>query len=124
MRTVQLKTETALNPGRMDEFDDLIRLLNDHRRDDSLETQQLAIFIALSCMGNNHLWQDMMLPNRETLSRLMTTHFPALAAKNIGDMKWKKFFYRQLCERENILICKSPSCGICTDYEKCFGPET
>jgi NifQ len=37
----------------------------------------------------------------------LQTHFPTLAAKTIGDMKWKKFFYRQLCERAGIPICKS-----------------
>jgi nitrogen fixation protein NifQ len=38
-------------------------------------------------------------------------------------MKWKKFFYRQLCLREEILICKSPTCADCCDQAKCFGPE-
>jgi nitrogen fixation protein NifQ len=38
-------------------------------------------------------------------------------------MKWKKFFYRQLCEKAQVPICKSPSCAICTDYKLCFAPE-
>jgi nitrogen fixation protein NifQ len=38
-------------------------------------------------------------------------------------MKWKKFFYKQICEREGFKLCKSPSCGECVDYNKCFGPE-
>ena len=63
------------------------------------------------------------LPNRAVLSRLMQTHFPTLAAKNIGDMKWKKFFYRQLCERAGVPICKSPHCADCCDFRVCFGPE-
>jgi nitrogen fixation protein NifQ len=74
-------------------------------------------------MGENHLWQDMGLPSRKVLSQLMTTYFPALAAKNTGDMKWKKFFYRQLCERANVPICKSPHCADCCDYPVCFGGE-
>ncbi|MBL8528354.1 MAG: nitrogen fixation protein NifQ [Burkholderiales bacterium] len=34
-----------------------------------------------------------------------------------------KFFYRQLCERAEFFICKSPSCGTCVDCERCFGAE-
>ena len=109
--------------NRMDELDDLIEMLLEYRRDDSRETHDMALFVAQSCMGDNHLWQDMKLPNRAALSDLMLTFFPALAARNTGDMKWKKFFYKQLCERAEIFICRSPSCGVCVDYDKCFGPE-
>lgn len=37
-------------------------------------------------------------------------------------MKWKKFFYRQLCEQAEVLICKSPNCAVCSDYSLCFAP--
>lgn len=109
--------------NRMDELEDLIGLLVEHGCDASDETREVAVFVATACMGDNHLWQDMGLPNRGALSELMRTRFPALAAKNTEDMKWKKFFYKQLCERADIFICKSPSCGVCVDYDRCFGPE-
>lgn len=109
--------------NRMDEYEDLVSLLMDHRGDDSAETAALAAYIAQACMGDNHLWQDMHLSSRAVLSELMQTRFPALAAKNAGNMRWKKFFYKQLCERADIFICKSPSCGVCCDYDKCFGSE-
>lgn len=109
--------------NRMDEFDDIVELLMDYRCDDSDKTRELAVFIANACMGDNHLWQDMGLPNRGALNELMQTRFPPLAAKNTGNMKWKKFFYKQLCERADIFICKSPTCGVCIDYDKCFGSE-
>ena len=57
------------------------------------------------------------------LGAVLSSHFPALHARNDGDMKWKKFFYRQLCLKEEILICKSPTCAQCTDHAECFGPE-
>jgi nitrogen fixation protein NifQ len=79
--------------------------------------------VATASMADNHLWQDMGLPNRATLSGLMTRYFTSLAARNTGDMKWKKFFYRQLCEREGLSICRSPSCNVCCDYQHCFGSE-
>jgi nitrogen fixation protein NifQ len=110
--------------SRLEELDDLLRLLLEHRADDSSETRKMAHFVAESCMGDNHLWQDMGLPNRDALNALMQRHFPTLHARNSGNMKWKKFFYKQLCERADIFICKSPSCGVCVDYDKCFGPET
>lgn len=106
-----------------DEFDDLVELLLEHRAAGSEQETWLAYAIATAAMGENHLWQDMGLPSRAVLSRLMTTHFPTLADRNVGDMKWKKFFYRQLCERAGILICKSPHCAECCDYRVCFGPE-
>ena len=46
-----------------------------------------------------------------------------LARANTGDMKWKKFLYRQFCSREGIYVCPAPSCGECKDHAKCFGPE-
>lgn len=116
-------TPEALPTFDIDEFDDLVDLLRTHGACGSQEESWLAYAIATASMGENHLWQDMGLPNRALLSALMTTHFPALAARNTGDMKWKKFLYRQLCERAGIPICKSPHCADCCDFRRCFGPE-
>lgn len=116
------RAENSSN-NHMDEFDDIIELLMDHRCDDSDSTRDMVVFIATACMDDKHLWQDMGLPDRTALNELMQTRFPTLYAKNIGNMKWKKFFYKQLCERADIFICKSPSCGVCTDYNHCFGSE-
>jgi nitrogen fixation protein NifQ len=111
-------------PGlRDDEVDDVRALLLDHRADDTEETRWLAHTMATACLGDNHLWQDMGLPNREALSELLRRYYPALYTRNSGNMKWKKFFYKQLCERAEINICKAPSCRVCTDYVVCFGPE-
>lgn len=107
-----------------DEFADLVQLLLDHRAGPGAATELLCFSIASAALGENHLWQDMGLRNRGELSALMREHFPALVAKNVGDMKWKKFFYRQLCERAEVPICKSPHCAACCDYALCFGPET
>lgn len=109
--------------GRLDEFDDLAQILMDHRSADTPDNTWLAHAVATACMGDGHLWQDMGLPGRNMLNQLMQRHFTGLAAKNSTDMKWKKFFYRQLCERAEIPICKSPSCAACCDYDACFGPE-
>jgi nitrogen fixation protein NifQ len=109
--------------SRDDEIEDLLQLLLDHRTRDDEETRWVAHAVATACMGENHLWQDMGLPSRTVLSKLLEGYFTPLFRKNTGDMKWKKFFYKQLCDRAELFICKSPSCGICIDYQRCFGPE-
>lgn len=110
--------------GRMLERQDLIDLLLGHRAHLDLSEWWLAQIVATACMGGDHLWQDLGLWSRNDLSRLMVDNFPALAAKNDRDMKWKKFLYRQICEHEGIPVCPAPSCQVCADYAKCFGPET
>jgi len=117
-------SEQSSDYDAYDEFDEIVALLLDHRVADTEQERWLAHAVASGAMGENHLWQDMGLPSRKVLSELMETHFPTLAAKNVGDMKWKKFFYRQLCQRAGIPICKSPRCADCCDYRVCFGPET
>jgi nitrogen fixation protein NifQ len=106
-----------------DEFEDLLSLLMEYRSDDSRESRWLAHAITACCMGEDHLWQDMGLPNRQALSDLLARHFTALFARNTGGMRWKKFFYKQLCERNGAFVCRSPSCAECVEYANCFGPE-
>lgn len=113
--------------ARNDEIDDLMALLLDHADRSAgpkAELYHVAWQIACASLGDQHLWQDLGLPSRDALTQLIGRWFPALAARNVDHMKWKKFFYRQLCERADIMICKSPSCAECSDVGLCFGPET
>jgi len=117
----------ARRATRDDEVDDVRSLLiawADPAAGSAQEVHQVAETIALACLGDNHLWQDLQLPSRVELSALMAWWFPALKARNDRDMKWKKFLYKQLCEREEIFVCKAPSCAVCSDQPVCFGPET
>ncbi len=109
--------------GPLAEFPDLLQLLLDHRAVDDEHHRCVAHLVAAACMGGNHLWQDMGLPDRLALSQLLTLYCPALAARNTGDMKCKKFFYRKLCERDGLRACNRPSCAACCDYDHCFGSE-
>lgn len=106
------------------EWGDLQKLMLDHRGCTSPSELLMTNIVATACAGRDHLWQDLGLAHRDELSRLMRVNFPSLAAENTGDMKWKKFLYRQFCSREGIYVCPAPSCGVCKDYAKCFGPET
>lgn len=103
---------------------DLRRLLLDHRTvPGDAAGRWLAAIIARRSCRPNHLWQDLGLFNRGELSHLMLRHFRPLAARNQGDMKWKKFFYRTLCAQDGIVVCKAPNCGACSDVGLCFGGE-
>ena len=116
----------ARRASRDDEVADLIVLLMDHADAGAGPYEECLVFaetVAIACLGDNHLWQDLQLRSRDELSGLMRRWFPALVAKNHADMKWKKFLYKQLCEREEIFVCKAPSCAVCNDLYKCFGPE-
>ena len=110
-------------PPAIPEWEDLQKLLLDHRASTRDSEAWMADIVASACAGADHLWQDLGLASRTELSRLMRINFPALAAANTGDMKWKKFLYRQFCAREGIYVCPAPSCGVCVDYALCFSPE-
>nr|CRH04608.1 NifQ protein involved in the incorporation of molybdenum into nitrogenase [Candidatus Magnetococcus massalia] len=113
-----------LDSSRMDEVDELLQLFLEHAGPDGeLEKVLIARILAAGCMGQNHLWEDLGLWSRTQLSSMILTNFPALAHKNDRNMKWKRFFYKQLCEREGVYTCRAPSCAVCGDYSQCFGPE-
>ena len=105
---------------RADEVDDVRTLLLEFARGEP--APWLASAVAVACLGDNHLWQDLGLPSRAALSHLLGAYFPALVPRNRGDMKWKKFLYKELCDRAQVL-CRAPSCAVCSDYAFCFGPE-
>lgn len=91
-------------------------------RDDEVEAWLIAI-LARRMREANHLWQDLGLAGRHELNTLLSRHFPRLVRRNAADMKWKKFIYRELCQRDGILVCKSPNCSVCCDFAICFGGE-
>jgi nitrogen fixation protein NifQ len=111
---------------REDEVADVSALLLDHAdpaAGSAAECAAMAEHVALACLGDKHLWQDLQFSSRAELSALMHHWFPGLVARNHADMKWKKFFYKQLCERAELMICKAPTCAVCNDHPVCFGPE-
>ena len=120
-----LELDQAHWPGeaRLEERRDLLDLLLEHRAGADESEAWMAHIVTAACMGGDHLWQDLGLWSRKDLSRLMGENFPLLSAKNVRDMKWKKFLYKQLCQREGVYVCRSPSCEVCADYANCFGPE-
>jgi nitrogen fixation protein NifQ len=113
----------AIDVGRAAELEDLRELLVTNRSGRSESEIWMAEIVIAGCMGSDHLWQDLGLWQRADLSKLMLDNFAPLALRNVKDMKWKKFLYKQLCEAEGIYVCRSPSCEVCVDYDNCFGSE-
>ncbi|MCE1236009.1 MAG: nitrogen fixation protein NifQ [Hyphomicrobiales bacterium] len=96
-------------------------LLLDHAATDLAPL--LARVIARRALRPDHLWQDLGLFDRSELNRLLARHFPTLHAGNAANMRWKKYFYRRLCEAEGFSLCSAPSCAQCADFAECFGAE-
>ncbi|BCU05489.1 nitrogen fixation protein NifQ [Allochromatium tepidum] len=102
--------------NRLEEREELIELLLTHRAGRSPSETWMARVVASGCLADDHLWHDLGLWNRAELTELMRRNFPELAVRNVQDMKWKRFLYKQLCESEGIYVCRAPSCGVCVDY--------
>jgi nitrogen fixation protein NifQ len=84
----------------------------------------LAAMVARRAMEPRHLWEDLGLRNRSELTRLLTRHFRPLADRNNKNMRWKRFFYRMMCEDDGFVMCSTPICTNCADYNLCFGEES
>ncbi|WP_341992565.1 nitrogen fixation protein NifQ [Azorhizobium sp. AG788] len=84
----------------------------------------LAAMLARRAMAPNHLWEDLGLRDRSELTRLMARHFGPLAARNANNMRWKRFFYRMMCEDDGFVMCATPVCTQCADFDLCFGDES
>jgi nitrogen fixation protein NifQ len=83
----------------------------------------LARSLAARAARPGHLWIAMGLFCRPELTAAIRRHLPALAAANSEGMRWKRFLFKQLCERHGGVMCKSPVCGECSDYPLCFDGE-
>lgn len=102
-----------------------VRELLEHNRSSSSEQSRwLAAIVARRALEANHLWEDLGLPDRPTLTRLMRRHFGPLAELNDNNMRWKRFLYRRLCEDEGLVHCTSPTCSECADIHECFAPQS
>ncbi|SKA24667.1 nitrogen fixation protein NifQ [Consotaella salsifontis] len=89
----------------------------------STESLWFADILARRAMEPHHLWEDLGLPERPRLTALMQRRFPRLVALNAANMRWKKFFSRQICADASFSLCLAPSCEECPERSLCFPPE-
>ncbi len=106
------------------ELADLSALMLPARADFAPEVRALVRVLAEGCLGFGHMWRDMGFASRAELRALLFAAAPRLARRNVADMKWKKFLYRELCKSEAGYVCRSPSCDACIGYDDCFGAES
>nr|WP_246583368.1 nitrogen fixation protein NifQ [Bradyrhizobium iriomotense] len=115
-------------PKSTSEIDDETIMVRDlllaQRSSDGEVGHWLAAMVARRAMEPNHLWEDLGLRERAELSRLLTRHFAPLATRNTRNMRWKRFFYRMLCEDDGFVMCTTPVCTECNDFALCFGEES
>jgi nitrogen fixation protein NifQ len=115
----------AQDPASVDDETAMVRdLLLAQRSSEGDAGRFLAAMIARRAMEPNHLWEDLGLRDRSELTRLLARHFGPLAARNTRNMRWKRFFYRALCESDGFVMCTTPVCTDCGDFELCFGDES
>ncbi|QOG11262.1 nitrogen fixation protein NifQ [Arcobacter sp. FWKO B] len=83
---------------------------------DSDEAVIFAREIAKKSIMPNHLYEDLGLPSRAEMNRLMNIHFKPLADIKPSDIRWKKFLFDTIGE-------VAPACKSCYDQTNCFGCE-
>jgi len=124
--TLEIKLAKQLSVFKCEE-DDEIAMLRDlllkQRSTEGDIGHWLAAMIARRAIEPGHLWEALGLRNRGELSRLLSRHFAQLAARNFNNMRWKRFLYRVLCENEGLVMCTTPVCNQCDDFNICFGEE-
>jgi nitrogen fixation protein NifQ len=108
--------------------DDEIAMVRDlllaNRSTEGDASRWLAAMVARRSMEPNHLWEDLGLRDRSELTRLLMRHFAPVASRNTKNMRWKRFFYRALCEGDGLVMCTTPVCSQCSDFAMCFGDES
>lgn len=109
-----------LSQLRTEETEQLRQLLSAHINPDSFYADLTVQVMSCACMGSSHLWSDLGLPKRPVLSEMIRYYFPTLHSKNIHNMRWKRFFYKQLCESGGDYVCRAPSCEECSSYHECY----
>ena len=111
-------------PAPDDEQLMLRELLMRYRSQSGQIGEWLACIVARRSMEPNHLWEDLGLPERPDLTRLLMRHFQPLAANNTRNMRWKRFLYRAICESEGFSMCPSPTCDACSEFHICYSDES
>lgn len=102
---------------------DLCRLFLDHRSDDGVWPVLFARLLARACMESDHLWICLGLRERDQLTGILERRFPALAARNHANMRWKRFFYKLLCDSEKVWACSATTCAVCAHHAECYVGE-
>lgn len=122
MTPAQYATVQANVPA---EFHGMVTLLLAHAPRSAVEppVRWLAHALAVACSGNQHLWEDLELDGRESVSRLLQHYFEPLYRRNTDNLRWKRFLYAELGAALGIADIRAPGCSQCDSFYSCF-PST
>jgi nitrogen fixation protein NifQ len=87
-------------------------------RDD--DAQCLAAIIAQACLRPDHLWRDLGLKGRDDVTQMLERYFPALVARNVDGLRWKRFLAQELALSIGATPGPAPGCPGCEDFHYCF----
>ncbi|KVT83542.1 hydrogenase [Burkholderia territorii] len=80
----------------------------------------VATIISHACLRPDHLWRDLGLDGRDAVSAMLERYFPALAARNVAQLRWKKFLAQQVAASLGLPAGPAPGCPGCEDFGFCF----
>jgi nitrogen fixation protein NifQ len=103
--------------------DDLRKLLLRHERPpitNAIDAWCLATIVASACLRPDHLWRDLGLDGREDVSAILLRHYPALVARNVDNLRWKRFLAQQVALDKGRTPGPAPGCPGCEDFGFCF----
>jgi nitrogen fixation protein NifQ len=80
----------------------------------------LAMIIAAASLRPDHLWRDLGLDNRDDVTAMLDRHYPDLIARNVANLRWKKFLAQQVAHANGTMPTCAPGCPGCEDYAFCY----
>ncbi|WGS47365.1 nitrogen fixation protein NifQ (plasmid) [Burkholderia sp. JSH-S8] len=86
------------------------------------DAECVAAIVAHACLRPDHLWRDLGLDGRDAVSGMLARYFPALAARNVAHLRWKKFLAMEVAAQRGEPPGPAPGCPGCEDYAHCFPP--
>lgn len=103
-------------------FHDLVGLLLAHSTHKTVAPQArwLAHAVAAGCFGAQHLWADLELDGRESVSELLREHFVLLHSANTGNLRWKRFLFTKLGHALGLQDMRPPKCHQCDHFAQCY----
>lgn len=94
-------------------------LLAEPLLDEQPERAWLARAVAAASFGEQHLWEELGLFDRDDVSTLFAQYFPAFAQRNTRGMRWKRFLFHELSLRLNRADAMPPGCAQCEEFDRC-----
>jgi nitrogen fixation protein NifQ len=80
----------------------------------------LASIIAAASLRPDHLWRDLGLSGRDDVTAMLERHYPQLIARNVENLRWKKFLAQEVAHAKGEAPTCAPGCPGCEDFGFCY----